>query len=500
MEHVDVLVIGAGISGIGAGYHLQDRAPDHSFLIFEGRPDLGGTWDLFKYPGVRSDSDMHTLGFEFKPWTAEKAIADGPSILAYLRETVQEYDLARRIRFNHHITGANWRSEESRWHISGQRTDTGDDIEITASYLYMCAGYYSYKEGYVPDFLGRDRFSGAIIHPQQWPEGLDYAGKRVIVIGSGATAVTIVPAIASASAHTTMLQRSPTYMAVGPSVDQTALRLRRFLPDRLAYRLTRWKNIQRSALIYRRSRSHPAKVKKLLLDAVTEALPEGYDVDTHFTPTYKPWDQRLCLVPDNDFFDAINQGKASVVTDEIASFTETGIELKSGEHLDADIIITATGLRMVALGEMDFSMDGTPVDFSARWTYKGMAYSDLPNLASCFGYINASWTLRADLTSKWVVRVLNHMRATATSVVTPQLRASDTDMAQRPWVDCFSSGYMQRTMHEFPRQGDQDPWLNTQDYLAEKKLIGNAKLEDGVLTFSNVAKPTTFSSNKSGPS
>ncbi|MDG2219329.1 MAG: NAD(P)/FAD-dependent oxidoreductase [Acidimicrobiales bacterium] len=500
MEHVDVLVIGAGISGIGAGYHLQDRAPDHSFLIFEGRPDLGGTWDLFKYPGVRSDSDMHTLGFEFKPWTAEKAIADGPSILAYLRETVQEYDLARRIRFNHHITGANWRSEESRWHISGQRTDTGDDIEITASYLYMCAGYYSYKEGYVPDFLGRDRFSGAIIHPQQWPEGLNYAGKRVIVIGSGATAVTIVPAIASASAHTTMLQRSPTYMAVGPSVDQTALRLRRFLPDRLAYRLTRWKNIQRSALIYRRSRSHPAKVKKLLLDAVTEALPEGYDVDTHFTPTYKPWDQRLCLVPDNDFFDAINQGKASVVTDEIASFTETGIELKSGEHLDADIIITATGLLMVALGEMDFSMDGTPVDFSARWTYKGMAYSDLPNLASCFGYINASWTLRADLTSKWVVRVLNHMRATATSVVTPQLRASDTDMAQRPWVDCFSSGYMQRTMHEFPRQGDQDPWLNTQDYLAEKKLIGNAKLEDGVLTFSNVAKPTTFSSNKSGPS
>ena len=499
MEHVDVLVIGAGISGIGAGYHLQDQAPDRSFLILEGRSDLGGTWDLFRYPGVRSDSDMHTLGFEFKPWTDEKAIADGPSILAYLRETVQEYDLARRIRFNHHITRANWRSENSRWHISGYRTDAGDDIEITASYLYMCAGYYSYKEGYVPDFPGRDRFSGAIIHPQQWPEQLNYADKRVIVIGSGATAVTIVPAIASASAHTTMLQRSPTYMAVGPSIDQTARRLRRFLPGRLAYRLTRWKNIQRSALIYRRSISDPDKVKKLLLDAVTEALPEGYDVDTHFTPNYNPWDQRLCLVPDNDFFNAVNQGKASVVTDEIESFTETGIKLKSGEHLDADIIITATGLRMVALGEVDFSVDGTPVDFSTRWTYKGMAYSGLPNLASCFGYINASWTLRADLTSKWVARVLNHMRATETSVVTPELRESDTDMAQRPWVDGFSSGYMQRTMHEFPRQGDRDPWLNTQDYLTEKKLIGNAKLEDGVLTFSTVATPAPLSSNRSGP-
>ena len=263
MEHVDVLVIGAGISGIGAGYHLQDQAPDRSFLILEGRPDLGGTWALFKYPGVRSDSDMHTLGFEFKPWTAEKAIADGPSILAYLRETVQECDLARRIRFNHRIAGAQWCSKESRWHVTGSRTDTGDDVEITSSYLYMCAGYYSYKGGYEPDFPGRDRFSGPIVHPQQWPENLDYAAKQVVVIGSGATAITIVPAIASETAHTTMLQRSPTYMGVGPSVDRTAIRLRKFLPDRLAYRLTRWKNIRRTDLIYRRSRSHPAKVKEV---------------------------------------------------------------------------------------------------------------------------------------------------------------------------------------------------------------------------------------------
>lgn len=499
MEHVDVLVIGAGISGIGAGYHLQDQAPDRSFLILEGRPDLGGTWDLFKYPGVRSDSDMHTLGFEFKPWTAEKAIADGPSILAYLRETVQECDLARRIRFNHRIAGAQWCSKESRWHVTGSRTDTGDDVEITSSYLYMCAGYYSYKGGYEPDFPGRDRFSGPIVHPQQWPEDLDYAAKQVVVIGSGATAITIVPAIASETAHTTMLQRSPTYMGVGPSVDRTAIRLRKFLPDRLAYRLTRWKNIRRTDLIYRRSRSHPAKVKEVMIKAVAEALPDGYDVDTHFTPNYNPWDQRLCLVPDNDFFDAINEGNASVVTDEIESFTETGIELKSGEHLDADIIITATGLQMVALGEIEFSVDGTPVDFSARWTYKGMAYSGLPNLASCFGYINASWTLRADLTSKWVTRVLNHMRETGTSVVTAQLRESDANMAQRPWVDDFSSGYMRRTMHEFPRQGDRQPWLNTQNYLAEKKLIGKAEIEDGVLMFSNSYEGARLNANRLEP-
>lgn len=482
-EHVDVVVVGAGISGIGAGYHLQTMSPDRSYLILEGRSDIGGTWDLFRYPGVRSDSDMHTLGYSFKPWTAEKSIADGPSIMAYLRETVAEHGIDRHIRFQHLVRRAEWDSETARWTLSVHRADIDRDITITCNYVFMCSGYYSYRSGYTPEFPGRERFQGTIVHPQAWPEDLDYSGKRVVVIGSGATAVTLVPAMAATAAHVTMLQRSPTYVASGPDVDRVNRLLRRVLPDRLAYSLTRAKNVRMQQILYRRTRTKPTQVRSYLLDKVREQLPPGYDVETHFTPAYDPWDQRLCLVPNGDLFAAISAGTASVVTDHIRSFDETGIELESGTHLDADIVVTATGLQLVTLGEVEFHVDGRPIDFADTWTYKGFAYSDVPNLASSFGYINASWTLRADLTCAYVCRLLNHLRDTGTVQCTPRLRPSDHDMPARPWIDNFSAGYMQRAMHQFPKQGDREPWVNPQNYSRDKKLFRSAPVDDGVMQF-----------------
>jgi cation diffusion facilitator CzcD-associated flavoprotein CzcO len=482
-EDVDVLVVGAGISGIGAGYHLQVNCPDRSYLILEGRDDLGGTWDLFRYPGVRSDSDMHTLGYRFKPWTADKAIADGPSILAYLRDTAREYGIDRHIRFGHHVTRAEWSTDDARWHVEAVRKATGDTVLITANFLFMCSGYYSYKAGYTPELPGRERFQGTIVHPQAWPEDLDYAGKRVVVIGSGATAMTLVPAMAPDVEHITMLQRSPTYVVSRPDVDGIANRLRKVLPDRTAYAITRAKNIAFQQWIYRQTRTHPDKVKQRLLDMVRAELGPDYDVETHFTPRYDPWDQRLCLVPNSDLFEAIRSGKASVVTDQIATFTETGIELASGDVLEADIIVTATGLQMVSPGEMSFFVDGEPVDFSTSWTYKGVAYSDVPNLVWSFGYINASWTLRADLTCEFVCRLLNHMDETGTTQCTPRLRPGDASMPERPWIDDFSSGYMQRVMHLFPKQGDREPWVNPQNYNADRQLLRKAPIEDGVMRF-----------------
>lgn len=483
VERVDVVVVGAGLSGIGAGYHLQTMSPDRSYVILEGRDGLGGTWDLFKYPGVRSDSDMHTLGFSFKPWTEAKSIADGPSILKYLKETVAQFGIDQHIRYGQLVTRAEWSSDDATWTVTSTDKHTGASKTIECSFLFMCSGYYSYKKGHTPEFAGRERFTGTIVHPQEWPLNLDYAGKRVVVIGSGATAVTIVPSMAENAAHVTMLQRSPTYMVSRPDHDALANRMRKVLPEKIAYNITRFKNTWRQQLVYNKTRTDPDKVKDLLLGGVKMELGADYDIAKHFTPNYNPWDQRLCLVPNGDLFKAMREGKASVVTDHIASFTETGIQLASGEHLAADVIVTATGLELVTLGEMDFMVDGKQVDFSQTWTYKGFAYSDIPNMASTFGYINASWTLRSDLTAEYVCRLLNHMRRKGVAQCTPRLREQDRNMKQRPWIDGFSSGYMQRMMHRMPRQGDHEPWINPQNYRRDKKMFKHSPIDDGVMQF-----------------
>jgi cation diffusion facilitator CzcD-associated flavoprotein CzcO len=444
---------------------------------------MGGTWDLFRYPGVRSDSDMHTLGYRFKPWRAAKAIADGPAILEYVKETAAEYGVDAHIRYHHRVTGAVWSSADATWTVEAQRGDTGDRVSFTCNFLFMCAGYYSYREGHTPEFEGIERFRGAIVHPQKWPEDLAYAGKKVVVIGSGATAMTLVPAMAKDVAHIVMLQRSPTYVVSRPDKDAIANALRKLLPERWAYAITRWKNVSLQQFFYRRTRTQPGTVKAKLLHLVRKELGPDYDVQTHFTPSYNPWDQRLCLVPNSDLFEAIRSGQASMETSRIERFTETGIRLASGKQLDADIVVTATGLNLVVLGEMRFVVDDAPVDFSRTWTYKGMMYSGVPNLVSTFGYINASWTLRADLTSEYVCRLLNHMDRIGARQVTPRLRATDADMPARPWIDSFSSGYMQRVMHRFPKQGDREPWINPQNYARDKKMIRAGEIEDGALEF-----------------
>ena len=477
-------MVGAGLSGIGAGYHLQTMSPDRSYVILEGRDGLGGTWDLFKYPGIRSDSDMHTLGFSFKPWTEAKSIADGPSILQYLKQTVAQFGIDKNIRYGQLVTKAEWSTDDAQWTVTSTNKATGASNTISCSFLFMCSGYYSYKKGHTPEFAGRERFKGTVVHPQDWPTDLDYAGKRVVVIGSGATAVTIVPSMADKAAHVTMLQRSPTYMVSRPDHDVMANRMRKVLPPKMAYNLTRFKNTWRQQLVYNKTRTDPDKVKQLLLGGIKMELGADYDIAKHFTPAYNPWDQRLCLVPNGDFFKSMREGKASVVTDHITSFTETGIQLASGEHLDADIIITATGLELVTLGEMDFFVDGNQVDFAKTWTYKGFAYSDIPNLASTFGYINASWTLRSDLTAEYVCRLLNHMRKKGVAQCTPRLREQDHNMKERPWIDGFSSGYMQRMMHRMPRQGDHEPWINPQNYRRDKKMFKHSPIDDGVMQFS----------------
>ncbi len=490
-DHTDVLVVGAGISGIGVGYYLQKQCPDRTFVILERRPDIGGTWDLFRYPGVRSDSDMHTLGYSFKPWTADKWIAEGPAILNYLQETIDEYDLARRMHFNRRVRRACWSSAEQRWTVEIEHTDSGEHSTMTANFLAMCSGYYSYDQGFTPEFRGIERFEGEIVHPQAWPEDLDYADKRVVVIGSGATAVTLVPAMAADTAHITMLQRSPTYMAPAPDVDPINRRLKRVLPRRAAYWLTRWKNIVRTHLVYRMSRTDPERLKERLLDAAREALGDDYDINTHFTPEYNPWDQRLCLIPNGDLYEVIDNGSASVVTDTIDTFTEKGILLESGTELQADIIITATGLQLVALGQVELEIDGRGVNLGETWTYKGMAFSDVPNLMTTFGYVNASWTLRADLNAAYLCRLLNHMRETGTTQCTPRLRPTDHDMVPRPFIDDFPAGYIRRAMHLLPSQGDREPWLNTQNYLRDRKFIGRQPVDDDVMEFTAAPVPAT---------
>ncbi len=485
--HTDVLIVGAGISGIGAGYHLQKQCPDRSFTILEGRSDLGGTWDLFRYPGIRSDSDMHTLGYSFKPWKGVKTITDGPSIKSYVRETAQENGIDRHIRFNHQAHRAEWSSDEAKWTITATKSNpvdgSSETVTYTCGFLFMCSGYYSYRGGYQPDFPGQENFGGQIVHPQKWPEDLDYRDKNVVVIGSGATAVTLVPAMAEQVKHITMLQRSPSYMVSRPSIDVWARRLDRVLPSRLAYAITRTLNVQRVDKLYQATRSSPDKVRAILLGLMKKELGSQALIDEHFTPEYDPWDQRLCLVPDSDFFEAIKTEKASVVTDQIDTFTEQGIRTVSGTEIPADIIITATGLQLVTLGEMDFTVDGKTVDFADTWTYKGLAYSDVPNLVSTFGYINASWTLRVDLTCNYVCRLLNHMKSTGTEICTPRLRSTDSNMAARPWIDDFSAGYIRRMVPLMPKQGDREPWINSQHYLEEKKKFAKAPIDDGVMHF-----------------
>ena len=481
-EYFDVVVVGAGISGIGAGVHLQRECSERSYVVLEGRSELGGTWSLFRYPGIRSDSDMHTLGYSFKPWIHERSIADGPSILAYLKETAAEYGVDRHIRFDHQVTSAEWSSDTARWTltISGREP-------IECNFLFMCSGYYSYKGGYTPEFPGIDDFRGTVVHPQAWPDDLDYAGKRMVVIGSGATAMTLVPALVAPDApirasHVTMLQRSPTYVVSRPAKDAIANRLRKVLPGKLAYRLTRKKNVALQQFFYGTARKQPEKAKARMLEMLAKEVGQEM-VDQHFTPSYSPWDQRLCLIPDGDLYGALNRGDASVVTGLIDTFTPTGIRLESGEELEADIVVTATGLQLVTIGEIDCSVDGEPVDFGQTFTYKGLGYSDVPNLVSSFGYINASWTLRSDITCGFVCRLLNHMTATGTDTATPRLRVGERDMAQRPMFTQFNPGYINRMLDAMPKQGEHAPWINPQVLKADKALIVDAPIDDGVLQY-----------------
>jgi monooxygenase len=492
MSHFDVVIVGAGLSGIGAAVHLQKHCPGKTYTILESRPSLGGTWDLYRYPGIRSDSDMHTLGYSFKPWIERKSIAEGPAILNYVNEAADEHGVRQHIRFQRRLEGASWSSEEARWTLDvactgGEGNGEENAAEpITCNFVIMCSGYYSYDKPYRPNFPGEEDFEGEMFHPQLWPEDLDYKGKRVVVIGSGATAMTIVPAIADDVAHVTMLQRSPTYVVSFPDKDIIANTLRKFLPAMLAYRITRMKNIFFQRRIYERTRVKPEKVKKFLLDRVRKHLGREYTAQ-HFTPSYNPWDQRLCLIPNADLFEAIQSDKASVVTDHIDRITKKGILLKSGDELEADIIIAATGLTMKVLGGVQFSVDGETTSFPDTFTYKGMMYSGLPNLVQTFGYINASWTLRADLTAEYTCRLINRMNELGMRQCTPVLREQDQNMAKRPWIEDFTAGYMQRVMHLFPKQGDHEPWLNTQNFTADKKMVRDAPLEDGALTFSNPA-------------
>jgi len=486
--HFDVVIVGAGLSGIGAACHLRRMCPDRTFALLESRDAVGGTWDLYRYPGIRSDSDMHTLGYDFKPWRAEKAIADGPAILDYVNEAADEHDVRPHVRLNRRLDRAAWSTEDAHWDLDVACTNDDLPERITCNLLLMCSGYYSYDEPYRPTFEGEEDFEGAMFHPQLWPENLDYRGKRVVVIGSGATAMTVVPAMADEVEHITMLQRSPTYVISRPDKDIIANTLRKILPESLAYRITRFKNIELQRRVYRKTRTDPQKVKDFLLGQVQKHLGPDFDVEKHFTPSYDPWDQRLCLIPNADLFDAIKAGKASVVTDQIDRVTKKGIRLASGEELEADIIIVATGLNLKVLGGVQFSVDGDPVHFQDTYTYKGMMYSDVPNLVQTFGYINASWTLRADLTAEYTCRLLNHMDELGMRQATPHLREQDQGMEAHSWIEQFSAGYMQRGLHQFPKQGDHAPWQNTQNYAKDKKMIRDAPLEDGRLIFDNPAK------------
>jgi monooxygenase len=482
LEHVDVLIVGAGLSGIGAGYHLQANCPDKTYAILEARDCIGGTWDLFRYPGIRSDSDMYTLGYSFRPWKDARAIADGPSILSYVRQTACDYGIEEKVRFHHRVVRAEFSTADARWTVEAKRSDTQQTVHLSCGFLLMCSGYYRYDEGYTPDFQGTERFSGTMVHPQRWTDDIDYAGKRVVVIGSGATAVTLVPALAQSAAHVTMLQRSPSYILSLPAEDAIASGLRRVLPARVAYSIVRWKNVLLAMLVFQLSRRRPGIVKALIRRGVEKQLPPGYDVDRHFKPHYSPWDQRLCLVPDGDLFKAIRAGRASVVTDHIDTFTEKGLRLASGAELEADLIVTATGLNLLALGGMQIAVDGRDVDVSETMGYKGMMLSGVPNLAITLGYTNASWTLKCDLTCQYVCRLLQHMDEHGYQQCTPENR--DPSVVEEPFID-FSSSYVLRSIDQFPTQGSKPPWRLHQNYALDILSLRFGAIEDAAMQFSD---------------
>jgi monooxygenase len=486
VEHLDVLIVGAGLSGIGTACHLATHCPGKSFALLESRDAIGGTWDLFRYPGIRSDSDMFTLGYSFRPWEEAKAIADGPSILKYVHDTAREHGIDDKIRFNHRVVGAEWSTADAQWAVEAERTDTGETVRFTCGFLFTCTGYYRYDEGFTPHFEGTDRFRGQIVHPQHWPEDLDYAGKRVVVIGSGATAVTLVPAMAERAAHVTMLQRSPTYVVSLPARDPVADFLRRLLPAKVAYPVVRWKNVLVTTLFYKLSRRAPGLVKKLIRKGVERRLPPGYDVDTHFTPTYNPWDQRVCLVPDGDLFEAVSKGRASIVTDRIETFTAKGLRLESGAELEADVIVTATGLNLLALGGMAIAVDGREIDISETVGYKGMMLGGVPNLAYAVGYTNASWTLKCDLVAEHVCRLLNYMDERGYRQCTPQ--EPGPSHPRQPFID-LASGYVLRAIDKFPKQGTTAPWRLHQNYARDILMLRRGALEDGAMEFSGVGSP-----------
>jgi len=479
IEHLDVLIVGAGISGISAAWHLQDRSPSKTYAILERRENMGGTWDLFKYPGIRSDSDMFTLGFRFKPWTSAKAIADGPSILSYIKDAAAENGIDKNIRYNHRVVAADWSDADNRWTVT---VDTGDDeITMTCSFFFATTGYYNYDEGYSPEFPGSADFAGTIVHPQHWPEDLDYTGKKIVVIGSGATAITLIPALVNSGAgHVTMLQRSPSYVGSLPDVDPVAVAANKYLPENVAHVVNRWKAIIFSTAQYQLARKFPNYMRKTLMTMAKRRLPEGYDVEKHFGPSYNPWDQRLCLAPNGDLFKTIRKGNADVVTDTIDTFVPEGIKLASGEVLEADIIVTATGLNMQLLGGLTPTLNGEPIDLTSLMTYKGLMFSGIPNFAITFGYTNASWTLKADLVSEFVCRVLNYMDDNGFDRVVPEHPGAA--VGELPFMD-FAPGYFLRAIDQLPKSGSRAPWRLKQNYLLDLRLIRQGKVDDEALHF-----------------
>ena len=484
-EHIDVAIVGAGLSGIGAACHLQEECPERTFAILEAREAIGGTWDLFRYPGIRSDSDMFTLGYEFRPWRAAQSLADGPSILSYVRETSREHGVDERIRFNRRVVRADWSSADARWTLYVERTDGGGSETLTCSFLFANTGYYRYDEGYTPGLAGIDRFRGPVVHPQHWPEDLDCAGKRVVVIGSGATAVTLVPALAESAARVTMLQRSPSYILSIPPEDPLARLVRRLAPERLAYRLVRAKNIALASILFRVCRRAPRLMAKLLRAGVANRLPEGYDVETHFTPRYRPWDQRLCFVPGGDLFDAIADGRAEVVTDTIDTFTERGVRLASGAELEADIVVTATGLNLLMLGGIGLTVDGRDVELSQAVAYKGMMLCGVPNMTFTVGYTNASWTLKADLVARYTCRLLRHMGARGLDVCVA--REPDPSEARTQLLE-LASGYVLRSLEQLPKQGSRAPWRLYQSYPRDVFLLRRGDVEDEAMEFRRASR------------
>jgi monooxygenase len=479
-EQVDVLIVGAGLSGIAAGYYLQTRCPSKRYAILEARDAIGGTWDLFRYPGVRSDSDMHTLGYSFRPWPERKAIADGPAILKYVRETAAEFGIDQHIRFQHRVRQLTWSTADARWTVDVTRGPDHEPVQLTCSFLFMCTGYYDYAHGYTPDWPGLARFQGRLVHPQQWPEDLDYTGQRIVVIGSGATAVTLVPALAERAAHVTMLQRSPTYIVARPSEDAIGNWLHQRLPNRLADHLTRWKNIALGMYFYRLARRRPEQVRQTILQWAREQLGPDYDVERDFSPRYNPWDQRLCLVPDGDLFKAITAGKVAIVTDTIDTFTATGVRLTSGQELPADIIVTATGLTMRLLAGIALTVDGAPVDLGHTLSYKGIMYSDVPNLAQAIGYTNASWTLKCELIAGYVCRLLNYMDAHGYTACLPSRPEGMPGVAS---AVALTSGYVERARASLPRQGPGMPWRTYNNYVRDLLIMRLGPINDGTMQF-----------------